>query len=129
MEPNAESAGWGAEATPTMIGPPTWRVEVTWLNVGSILERARPTLTQTPLLSAASPVGAAATEIVRTALRDGTSTRVTLLSSRLATHSVPRPDVSATGRAPTGTVATTEPDGFRATTEFAATALCGDPPS
>ena len=74
------------------------------------------------LLVAASAVGVPPIGIARTACRDDRSTRVTLWSSRFATHNAPAPDVIATGRAPTGTIAAIEPDGSRATIEFAATA-------
>src|SRR5215210_2870365 len=65
----------------------------------------------------------------RTACRDETLTRVTLWSSRFATHNAPAPEAIATGRAPTGTLAAIEPDGSRAMIEFAATAVCDEPPS
>jgi hypothetical protein len=56
------------------------------------------------------------------------STRVTLRSSRFATHNAPPPDAIATGRAPTGTVAVIEPDESNATIEFATTDARRSPP-
>src|SRR5256885_2387534 len=88
-----------------------------------------PSVTQTPVLAAASPVGAPPIGTLRNARRDDTSTRVTLWSSKFPTHNAPAPEASATGRAPTGTVAAIEPDESRATTEFAATAVCEEPQS
>ena len=88
-----------------------------------------PSVTQTTPSLVVTAVGAPPIAMVRRACRDETSTRVTLLSSRFATHNAPAPDAIATGRAPTGTVALIEPDGSRATIEFAATVVCLPPPS
>ena len=97
--------------------------------LGSIFEtRPEPSVTQTPVLVAAIPAGVSPIGTLRTAFCDAPSTRVTLSSSRFATHSAPAPDAIAAGRAPTGTVATIDPDGSRATIEFAATGVAGDSP-
>jgi hypothetical protein len=79
-------------------------------------------LTQTAPGVAASAVGAPLIGMDARIRREDKSMRVTVWSSRFATHSEPAAATAATGRAPTARVAVTEPFGSRATTELAGTA-------
>ena len=62
---------------------------------------------QTPPAPGASPVAARPVETVRATAPARASTRDTVPSSRFATHSDPAAAVTASGRAPTGTLPTT----------------------